>query len=174
MREQQHSTNTIERKDDHAIMIMYSRKGERVETLLDLEDVARVLAYGLWRPGYRKNADAHYPVCRDGLYLHRFLMAYPSGLSVDHANGNTLDNRKQNLRIATHQQNMQNKKTYTNNSCGFRNVSQTVGEPGWRYAIKLNNKRYSRRGFPTAEAASAAAIAKRKELGMWDRIDTVA
>jgi hypothetical protein len=42
------------------------------------------------------------------IYLHRFLLEAPNGQSVDHRNGDPLDNRKANLRLATHQQNMFN------------------------------------------------------------------
>lgn len=40
--------------------------------------------------------------------MHRFIMGNPHGLEIDHINGNGLDNRRENLRIGTHKQNMQN------------------------------------------------------------------
>jgi hypothetical protein len=43
-------------------------------------------------------------------YLHRMLLDAPDGQRVDHRNGNPLDNRKANLRPATHQQNMFNRR----------------------------------------------------------------
>lgn len=43
-------------------------------------------------------------------YLHRMLLEAPDGQRVDHRNGNPLDNRKANLRLATHQQNMFNRR----------------------------------------------------------------
>jgi hypothetical protein len=42
------------------------------------------------------------------IYLHRFLLEAPHDQRVDHRNANGLDNRKANLRLATHQQNMFN------------------------------------------------------------------
>jgi hypothetical protein len=44
------------------------------------------------------------------LYLHRTLIETPHGQRVDHRNGDPLDNRKANLRLASPQQNMFNRR----------------------------------------------------------------
>lgn len=51
-----------------------------------------------------------YPSSRAGMssgyvYLHRFIMSPGKGLTVDHINGNTMDNRRANLRICTYREN---------------------------------------------------------------------
>lgn len=40
------------------------------------------------------------------VYMHRFLLALTNGAEADHRNGDGLDNRRVNLRKATHAQNM--------------------------------------------------------------------
>lgn len=57
--------------------------------------------------------------------MHRQIMGLPRGdlRVVDHINHDTLDNRRCNLRIATHQQNMQNYRTRKDNTSGYRGVS---------------------------------------------------
>jgi len=43
-------------------------------------------------------------------YMHRLIMNHPKGLLVDHQNCDSLDNRRQNLRLATRSQNMHNRR----------------------------------------------------------------
>lgn len=44
------------------------------------------------------------------LYMHRLITGAPKGKEVDHVNHDTLDNRRENLRIGSHKDNMQNGK----------------------------------------------------------------
>lgn len=58
-------------------------------------------------------------------------------LVADHINGNPLDNRRINLRVCTHQQNMLNRRMNRNNTTGFKGVTQ-VGPNRWAAAIAMN------------------------------------
>ena len=70
--------------------------------------------------------------------LHRFLLDPPKDKVVDHINGNTLDNRRSNLRVCTHTENMQNQKLRTNNSTGVTGVSKCGKR--YRAVIRVNKK----------------------------------
>lgn len=68
-----------------------------------------------------------YAVCKDSptsvLYMHRLLMNAPKGIVVDHINGDGFDNRKGNLRLCTHGQNIANSKISKNSKTGYKGVS---------------------------------------------------
>lgn len=66
-----------------------------------------------------------YPYFREGLCfhsLHRYIMKPPAGMVVDHINGNTLDNRRANLRIVTQAENAMNIHKRSKCPSGYRAV----------------------------------------------------
>lgn len=87
--------------------------------LIDAADAPLVLKYRWKLFGSRGATYAESFVAGDS--LHRFLLKPPSGLQVDHKNGNGLDCRRSNLRLATHSQNQQNKRK--NPSSIFKGVT---------------------------------------------------
>jgi hypothetical protein len=75
-----------------------------------------------------------------------------SGQYVDHINGNRLDNRKVNLRIATNQQNVFNKKPHGKSK--YKGVSFRNQDKKWYAQILFNKngkKRYIRSKSGTEE-----------------------
>ena len=73
-------------------------------------------------------------------YLHRFLLGLAPGdaRQGDHVNGNTLDNRQQNLRIVTHAQNKQafRREKADTASSKFRGVHLHKRHQKWEAYIK--------------------------------------
>lgn len=75
------------------------------ETVVDAADFAALLDLGVkWcvNDGYAVNAKYG--------RLHRYLLGAKVGEMVDHINGDKLDNRRANLRIATNSQNQANRR----------------------------------------------------------------
>ena len=56
--------------------------------------------------------------------MHREVIHAPKGVMTDHINLNTLDNRRSNLRLATHSDNAHNTRLPRNNTTGYRGVSK--------------------------------------------------
>ncbi len=64
------------------------------------------------------------------MFMHRLIMGFPLGMVVDHINGNVLDNRRENLRICSHRENIRNQK--------IQNIVKTSVYKGvhWRKDIR--------------------------------------
>ncbi len=88
--------------------------------------------------------------------MARQIMNCPDGLEVDHINGDLLDNRKCNLRICTHQENMRNRRLQKNNTTGYRGVSYASRDGIYTAQIYLNRKCIRLGRFKTPDAAAIA------------------
>lgn len=103
---------------------------------------------------------------RRKIWMHLEILKPPSGMQGDHKNGNSLDNRRCNLRLATAAQNTQNRRCFSNNKCGVKGVSPHV--KGFTANINVNGKRRYLGKFKTVEEAKAvydlAAIDLHKEF----------
>jgi hypothetical protein len=118
------------------------------KVLIDSEDSALVDGFN-WRvitpaPRY---PDKHYAVAwrgRMSVYMHRLIAGAGIGEDVDHANGNGLDNRKNNLRIATESQNLANAgKRHVRGKPGtskYKGVCWDKSRSAWSASITVNKK----------------------------------
>jgi hypothetical protein len=107
-------------------------------------------------------------------HLHREIMSPPDGLYVDHINGNPLDNRKENLRIVTHQQNMFNVKNYITNKSGYRGVSWHPQRNKWRARLHYLGNEIHIGVFDSKEDAARAFNKKAAELyGEYARLNVI-
>lgn len=64
---------------------------------------------------------------------------WPSSV-IDHINGNTDDNRIENLREATRQQNSRNARLCATNKSGFKGVSWDKRRNTWKACIQIDRK----------------------------------
>lgn len=105
---------------------------------------------------------------QERVYMHREVMSVPKGVEIDHRFGDGLDNRKENLRRASRQQNACNQGLRKDNTSGLKGVSRFRSR--WRADIRHGNKKIYLGLFATdAEASQAYATASQKFFGAFQR-----
>jgi hypothetical protein len=103
---------------------------------------------------------------RVAIYMHRQILGLEPGDSRtgDHIEvGDTLNNRRINLRIATHSENCRNRKTRQDNISGYKGVCFHRLTGKWQANVMIEGKWKSLGRFITAEAANVARISAAKE-----------
>ena len=119
-----HTKNDYKILDDYAI-IFIKKKDLLLEVKVDIEDLDNILNIGRWHATQNPRwKGAGYYMCnrpanKPCIKMHRFIMNCPRDKVVDHINHDTLDNRKQNLRVVTQFENNQNQQ---NNKSGITGV----------------------------------------------------
>jgi len=91
--------------------------------------------------------------------MHVAIMGHVTGKEIDHRNGNTLDNRRCNLRHCTRAENQRNRGAQKNNTSGYKGVSWYKGHNRWRVQIKHNGKKIHL-GYFTCIVKAASAYDK--------------
>lgn len=90
--------------------------------------------------------------------IHRLLMQHfkpeewNPELHVDHINGIRTDNRLENLRMVTRQQNQQNFGTRSDNTSGHKYISYLTKKKYWRFRKEIAGNEYAK-FFKTLEEA---------------------
>ncbi len=96
----------------------------------------------------------------------------PRNLVPDHINGVRDDNRIENLRLATDQQNQFNRGPRRNSSSKFKGVCYVAHANRWQAGIKLNGKSLHLGWFEKEEsAAHAYDVAAKKHFGEFARLN---
>jgi len=140
-------------------------------TLIDPDDYYRVRSFKWWVHSNGSNLYAARTSITPDLkariiYLHRQIMNPPAHLVVDHRFGQTLDNRKLNLRVVTHAENMRNRRKQKNTSSKYIGVSLRKNRNSWDANIRINGKKHYLGSFKDElDAAVAYDAAAKKYIG---------
>lgn len=133
--------------------------------LVDLEDEARLAQYRwrLTRHGYVIRHD-YVGKRQITVYMHREVLGlrYGDPERVDHINRDGLDNRRSNLRLASHAQNMQNRPA-NGGSSGYRGVHWDAHHKRWRAVVRHEGRNRHLGYFHCEIVAAAAAEAFRSQ-----------
>lgn len=96
--------------------------------------------------------------------IHRLIMNTPVGLVTDHINNNKLDNRKANLRICSHAQNVRNNRPQSKSTSRYKGVYWRKDRNKWVARIKQHGKTISLGHYTNESEAALAYNVKAKEL----------
>lgn len=80
----------------------------------------------------------------------------PRTMLVDHRNGDTLDNRRSNLRWVTFSQSNMNRRVRSDSISGYRGVVRRKGCVRWHAYIKVDGRRHYGGYHDTPEQAALA------------------
>jgi hypothetical protein len=97
------------------------------------------------------------------IWMHRLILDCKDGEFADHKNGDSLDNRRKNLRKCSTGQNARNAGPCSTNTSGFKGVHRTWNGK-WAAVIRKSPDRIRIGTFPTPEQAARAYDAAAKRL----------
>lgn len=105
------------------------------------------------------------------IHLHRVILGTSDEKFTDHINGNTLDNRKSNLREASHLENMWNCRKNIKNISGYKGVCWDKETAKWHSRCMKDGKMKHLGYFRSkADAAQAYALHAYINYGEFARI----
>lgn len=154
-------TNTLKRNfyeiHENYVSVNVLFKDEYITFFVDIEDFDKVKKY-VWRISKKKNK--YYAVTGNKktglLYVHNYVLNYTYNYldkkEVDHIDGNSLNNRKSNLRIVSRLENIQNVSARIDNKIGIRGIVKTKSNK-YQVDFSFNDNRFHFRYFDTIQEA---------------------
>lgn len=142
-----------------------------MHTVVDIEDyelaISARLSFAKSRDGYARFGNKQ--------LLHRVICGTPQGMLTDHINGNTLDNRRCNLRAATPSQNAKNRIPKRGGTSNYLGVSWSTINKKWEVYITVAEYKTKRVGrfFCEHEAALAYNQAASRLYGEFARLNII-
>lgn len=142
--------------------------------LVDNEDFEWLNSFKWCIVGYKN----YYYAGRDDkgkkVKMHRLIVNPIGKQVVDHINGNTLDNRKKNLRLCFNYENIKNRRLNRNNVSGYKGIIWTPHMNKWKTRISNEGKSIHVGYFDTKKEAAiaynAAAVVLHKKFAKLNEI----
>lgn len=107
---------------------------------------------------------------RTTIRMLRVILATQPSATVDHINGNGLDNRRDNLRLCSHSENNRNRQKRGKFTSMYKGVHLPTGRNRWDASIKVDGKTMRLGSFVSEiDAAKAYDMAAREYYGEFAR-----
>ena len=138
--------------------------------IVDADDY-EFLSQWKWHAAWSKETQSYYAEAWDyslgktRVAMHRVVMGCVKGdgKQVDHIHGNTLDNRRSELRFTDHAKNQMNRKLHSNSSSGHRGVSWCKQTGKWKVRVEVGDRVIWKGRFVEKDKAIRVAQATRIE-----------
>jgi hypothetical protein len=147
--------------------------------IVDDEDFESLSAYKwCYSKGYAvRNRNAAEKAARGGkrglIPMHRQIMNPPDDMDVDHKHGDTLDNRRSELRVCPHAKNQANQKIRSGKKAKYKGVHRVGNKWCAQIGSGPNRKRHLGMFDSQEEAALAYNAAAFKQFGEFARLNDV-
>lgn len=138
------------------------------EALVDEDDVFALSDFN-WC--VMEGRGVKYAVCKPkggmkNILMHRVISQTPNDMVTDHINGNGLDNRKQNLRVVTQRENLQNRRDHRSGK--LVGSSFNIGARRWEAYIRIDGRKQFLGLYDTEMEAHEAYLEACEELRAGD------
>lgn len=153
--------NKIVSYENYAEIHINSKTYGHYIALVDIEDLSNLVSK-TWRVVKSKTSGKLYACTTNKnnstIYMHSLIMNTPKGYDTDHINReNTLDNRKQNLRVVSRRQNLLNiREIKSNNTSGYKNITFNKQRQKWVVYFSIKGKTHYIGGFTDINEAIIA------------------
>lgn len=148
--------NIFEKFDDNTYIMKVQYKDMWYNIYIDSDDLEKVQLRH-WRTSHKKQKVyivSGSATKNNVVYLHNYIMnyTYTTGYEVDHQDGNSLNNRKSNLKIVSRQENISSTQVRIDNKIGIRGVSKNPWN-SYKVDFSHNKIRYYFQNWKTIEEA---------------------
>lgn len=135
--------------------------------LIDDEDYERVVQFkwcASWQEHTKSFCAVRVDKAKRSILMHRFIMNAQPGQLIDHRHHNTLDNRKEQLRICNESQNHSNTRKRIDNTSGLIGVHLFKRTQRWQAQIRYEGRKIHIGCFADKIQAAIERDKKAKEL----------
>ena len=163
----------IDEENNIAKLELNRVKGDNFWVTIDLDDLEKVINYPYtWFAKYSATVGKFYAASSEyrpelkkarTVLMHQFIMGVENStreVNVDHINHDTLDNRKENLRVTNVTDNCKNRRLSKANKSGYRNVCWDKREQMWMVQLQVDGKNTCLGKFPKDKLDEAGSFAK--------------
>lgn len=145
--------------------------------IVDDCDYERLVAMGSWyfHLGYAVRKERLPNGKGHNVRMHRSILDAQDGIHVDHINGDKLDNRRSNLRLCTHVENLRNQRVHRDSRSGIKGANWRRDRRKWQAKIMVDCRTihlgYYSNPADASAAYDAAAIEHFGEFARLNNLD---